>query len=115
MEDVQSLKDLLNKITELDSVTDSLVMTKTGMFILGNLRRSTQRDKFVGMAAILMGSAEAMAMEMKDPIRAAMVRLSNQKIVLFSISEDILLAVLFHGKRLDDEILHEIGEIVANH
>jgi predicted regulator of Ras-like GTPase activity (Roadblock/LC7/MglB family) len=114
MEDIQSLKNLLTKINELDSVTDALLMTKTGMFILGSLRRSTQLDKFAGMAAILMGSSEAMAMEMKDPIVGSVIHLKNQKIVFSSLTEDIVLAVIFHGKRQAPELLNDVNLIIAS-
>jgi predicted regulator of Ras-like GTPase activity (Roadblock/LC7/MglB family) len=114
MEDIQSLKKLLNQINELDSVTDALLMTKTGMFILGSLRRSTQLDKFAGMSAILMGSSEAMAMEMKDPIVGSVIRLSNQKIVFASLTEDIVLAVIFHGKRQAPDLLNDVNLVIAS-
>ncbi len=114
MEDIQSLKKLLNQINELDSVTDALLMTKTGMFILGSLRRSTQLDRFAGMAAILMGSSEAMALEMKDPIIGSVIHLSNQKIVFASLTEDIVLAVIFHGKRQGPELLNDLQLVIAS-
>jgi predicted regulator of Ras-like GTPase activity (Roadblock/LC7/MglB family) len=114
MEDIQSLKKLLNQVENLDSATDAVLMTKTGMFLLGSLKRSNQLDKFVGMAAILMGSAEAMAMEMKEPVVGSVIHLSNQNIMFISLSEDILLSVIFHGKRSDSEIIHDVQQIIAN-
>jgi predicted regulator of Ras-like GTPase activity (Roadblock/LC7/MglB family) len=114
MEDIQSLKKLLNQVEDLDSATDAVLMTKTGMFLLGSLKRSNQLDKFVGMAAILMGSAEAMAMEMKQPIVGSVVHMSNQNIVFISLTEDILLSVIFRGKRPDSEIIEDVKQVIAN-
>lgn len=114
MEDIQSLKKLLSAINELDSVTDALLITKTGMFILGSLKRSTQLDKFAGMAAILMGSSEAMAMEMKDEIVGSVIRLSNQNIVFVSLTEDIVLGVIFHGNREAPELLGDVNLVIAS-
>lgn len=114
MEDIQSLKKLLDQINELDSVIDALLMTKTGMFILGSLRRSTQLDRFAGMAAILMGSAEAMALETKDPIVGSVIRMSNQKIVFASLTEDIVLGVIFHGKRQGPDLLNDVKLVIAS-
>ena len=114
MENIQSLKELLNHIREMDSATDAVLMTKTGMYILGSMRRSTQLDKFAGMAAILMGSAEAMAMEMKEPIVGTVIRLNNQKIVFVSLTEDILLAATFHDKRPEYELLNEVAGLIAD-
>ncbi|UCE75145.1 MAG: roadblock/LC7 domain-containing protein [Methanomassiliicoccales archaeon] len=113
MEDIKSLKSLLSQVKSLASVTDAVIMTKTGMFILGSLRRSTSMDKFVGMAAILMGSAEAASMEMEDPVKGVVIRLNNQKIVFMSVTEDLLLAVIFRGKRADDTLLEEIEQLIA--
>lgn len=114
MEDIKSLKKLLNQVKELDAATDAVIMTKTGMFILGSLRRSTQLDRFAGMAAILMGSAEAMALEKKDSIVGTVIRMNNQKIVFMSFSEDILLAAIFHGSRPEDDILSDLNQIISS-
>ncbi len=112
MENIQSLKDLLNKIKDIETATDAVLMTKTGMYILGSMRRSTQLDKFAGMAAILMGSAEAMSMEKKDPILGTVINLNNQKIVFVSLTEDILLAATFIDKRPGYEILSDVSDII---
>jgi predicted regulator of Ras-like GTPase activity (Roadblock/LC7/MglB family) len=112
MENIQSLKDLLNKIKDIETATDAVLMTKTGMYILGSMRRSTQLDKFAGMAAILMGSAEAMSVEKKDPIVGTVINLNNQKIVFISLTEDILLAATFTDNRPGYEILGEVTSLI---
>ncbi len=112
MENIQSLKELLNKIKDIETATDAVLMTKTGMYILGSMRRSTQLDKFAGMAAILMGSAEAMSVEKKDPILGTVINLNNQKIVFLSLTEDILLAATFVDRRPGYEIISEVSGMI---
>jgi len=114
MEDIKSLKGLLKKVRDMDSVTDALLMTKTGMFVLGSMRRSNRLDRFVGMSAILMGSAEAASIELKDKVKAVIIRTKNSKIAITTVSEHILLVVMYFGKLDDFEILKKLQDIVKS-
>lgn len=105
---------LLADIKKLSSVTDVLLMTRTGMFVLGSMRKSTSLDKFVGMAAILMGSAEAMSLELEDPMNGVVVQTKNSQIAIASYTEDVLVAVTFHGRKDERNVLEELNRIVAD-
>jgi predicted regulator of Ras-like GTPase activity (Roadblock/LC7/MglB family) len=80
MEDTQSHKWLLEKIKNLDSVSDALLMTKTGMFVQGSMRRSRKLERFMGMMAILMGSSEATSIELDEELEGVVVRTKDSKI-----------------------------------
>lgn len=114
MEDIKSLKGMLRKIRDLDSVTDALLMTKTGMFVLGSMRRSTRLERFVGMSAITMGSAEAASVELKDTVKGVVIRTKNSKIGIISVSDHILLVVTYIGKKDDDKFLEELNQIITS-
>lgn len=113
MEEPKSLVNLLADIKKLSSVTDVLLMTRTGMFVLGSMRKSTSLDKFVGMAAILMGSAEAMSLELEDPMNGVVVQTKNYQIAITSYTEDVLVAVTFHGKKNERKVLEELNRIIT--
>ena len=113
MEDIKSLRGLLKEIRDLATVTDALLMTKTGMFVLGSMRRSTSIERFLGMSAILMGSAEAFSIELKDKVKGVVVRTKNSKIAITNVSDNIILVVKFLGKRDDLKFLEELRQIVS--
>ncbi|MEE9152238.1 MAG: roadblock/LC7 domain-containing protein [Thermoplasmata archaeon] len=115
MEDIKSLRGMLKEIREMASVTDALLMTKTGMFVQGSMRRSTSLERFLGMSAILMGSAEAFSIELKDNVKGVVVRTKSSKIAIIGISNNIMLAVTFLGKKEDSIILKELEQIVISH
>ena len=115
MEDIKSLRGMLNEIRDMASVTDALLMTKTGMFVQGSMRRSTSLERFLGMSAILMGSAEAFSIELKDNVKGVVVRTKSSKIAIIGISNNIMLAVTFLGKKEDSVILKELEQIVVSH
>lgn len=112
MEDIEPLENMINRIKNISSVTDVVLMTKTGMFVLGSMRKTTSLEKFVGMAAILMGSAEAASLEMKQDIRGVVLKSKSQKIAIMNVTENILLGVTFTGKELDGEILRELEKVI---
>ena len=114
MEDIRKLRALLKEIKEMGSVTDALLMTKTGMFVLGSMRRSTSMERFIGMAAILMGSAEASSIELKDKVKGVVIRTKNSKIAITNVTDNVLIVVKFLGKKDDSLILDELRKITTN-
>ncbi len=113
MEDIQDLRGLLNKIRDSAAVTDALLMTKTGMFVQGSMRRSTSIERFLGMSAILMGSAEAFSIELKDDVKGVVVRTKNSKIAIVAVTDNVILVVKYFGKKDDQQILEELNKIIA--
>jgi predicted regulator of Ras-like GTPase activity (Roadblock/LC7/MglB family) len=112
MEDIKTLRGLLKKIRDLAAVTDALLMTKTGMFVLGSMRRSTSIERFLGMSAILMGSAEAFSIELKDKVEGVVVRTKNSKIAITNVTDNIILVVKFLGKKDDLKFLEELRGVI---
>ena len=113
MEDIKPLKMLLRRINSMDAVTDALLMTKTGMFVLGSMRRSRKLERFMGMVAILAGSAEATSLEFGDKLEGVVVTTKNSKIAIKVLTENILLIVTYIGQKDDQEILREIEEVFS--
>ncbi|UCE36022.1 MAG: roadblock/LC7 domain-containing protein [Thermoplasmata archaeon] len=113
MEDIKALKMLLRRIKGLDSVSDALLMTKTGMFVLGSMRRSRKLERFMGMVAILAGSAEATSLEFDDPLKGVIVSTKNSKIAVLVLTENILLVVTFLGKKDDRKIFDELSKVFS--
>lgn len=114
MEDIKNLRGLLKKIRDSAAVTDALLMTKTGMFVLGSMRRSTSIERFLGMSAILMGSAEAFSIELKDTVKGVVVRTKNSKIAIVAVTNNVILVVKYFGKKDDHQILEELQEIIGS-
>lgn len=112
MEDIKPLKALLRRIKSLDSVTDAMLMTKTGMFVLGSMRRSRKLERFIGMCAILMGSAEATSVELEDLLKGVVIRTKNSKIAFKLLTDNIILVVTCQSKKDDLNILEEISSVL---
>jgi len=115
MEDIKSLEAMMAQIKGIGSVTDAVLMTKTGMFVLGSIRRTASLEKFVGMAAIIMGSAEAASLEMKDPLRGLIIRTRTSKIMMTFVTSNILLAVTLLGKQDETLVLKELRDIISSY
>ena len=115
MEDIKSREAMMTKIKGLGSITDAVLMTKTGMFVLGSIRRTASLEKFVGMSAIIMGSAEAASLEMKDPLRGLIIRTKTSRIMMTFVTSNILLAVTLLGKQDETAILKELRDIITSY
>ncbi len=113
MEDIKPLKSLLRRINSMESVTESLLMTKTGMYVLGSMKRSRKLERFMGMAAILAGSAEATSLEFGDGLVGVVVTTKNSKIAIKILTENILLIVTYIGNKENTEILKELEEVFS--
>lgn len=112
MEDIRSFENMLDRIKKLPSIKDAMLMTKTGMYILGSMRRYKNLEKFVGMIAILMGSAEAASLELKDTFKWVVIQTKSYKLAITNVDEGILLAVTISGKEGDLEVLKELERIM---
>jgi predicted regulator of Ras-like GTPase activity (Roadblock/LC7/MglB family) len=112
VEDIEALEEIMKKIKSLPSVTDAVLMTKTGIFVLGSIRRSTSLERFVGMSAILMGSAEAASLELKEAIRGVVIHTKNLKVAIITVTENILLVVTLPRKKDHLKTFQELGPII---
>ncbi len=113
MEDTESFEDILENIKKLPSVTGAVLMTKTGLFVLGSVRKSANLDKFIGMAAILMGSAEAASMELEDQLKWVVIQTKNAKLAITNVSDNILLAVTLPGQGDAGKTLEKLEQILT--
>ena len=111
-EDIEYLERILKKIKALSSVTDAVLMTKTGMFVLGSIRRSTSLERFVGMSAILMGSAEAASLELKDSVRGVVIHTKNTKVAITGVTDNVLLVVTLTGKQDHKKVFKDLQPII---
>ncbi len=108
MEDNKPFEKILEKIDKLSSISDAVLITKTGMLVFGSVRKSTSLEKFIGMAAILMGSAEAASLELGDSLRWVVIQTKSKNLAITSVSENILLIITFSGKR---DVLDTLGSV----
>ena len=108
MEDNKPFEKIFGTIEKLPSISDAVLITKTGMLVFGSVRKSTSLEKFIGMAAILMGSAEAASLELGDSLRWVVIQTKSKNLAITSVSENILLILTFSGKR---DVLDTLGTV----
>jgi len=82
MADVAALESLLKEVQTLDGVHDAVLVSRSGMFIAGNVPEGVFQDTFVAMFAILLGAAETATSELKDRIDTVVLNLDQSRIVV---------------------------------
>ena len=113
MEGNESLEKVLDKIKGIPSISDAVLMTKTGMVVLGSLQKTVSLEKFAGMVAILMGSAEATSLSMNEDVKGVVIGTKKSKIAITGFMEDLLLAVTMRGRQDYNNVLNELDQITA--
>ena len=114
MEENTQYEKILGKIEHMSSISDAVLITKTGMLVFGSVRKSTSLEKFIGMAAILMGSAEAASLELDDSLKWVVIQTKSQNLAITSMSENILLIITFSGKRNVLDTLSAVEQVLGS-
>ncbi len=111
MVDTTKAKDLVGKIGEEDGISSATLVSRSGMYVAGDVPEGAHTETFVAMAAILLGSAETAATEIDEGLTSINVDLKNSKMFIRGATEKTLLVVCV---KKDMEI-NALNEIVEKH
>ncbi|MEW5936640.1 MAG: roadblock/LC7 domain-containing protein [Candidatus Thermoplasmatota archaeon] len=93
MTDVPTLEDLLERLKENDSISDAVLVSRSGMHIAGTVPKGAHTETFVAMSAILLGAAETSTSELKDTLKYVVIDLVKSRILLTGVSSRALLVM----------------------
>ena len=99
MVDLQKAKDMLKKIGEEDGITSVTLVSRSGMYIAGDVPSGAHMETFVAMAAILLGSAETAATEIGEGLDSITVNLHNSRILIRGVTDKTLIVVCIKNER----------------
>ncbi len=78
------LEQGIDALKAVDGIQDVVVITRSGMFLAGNVPKPAHMETFVAMFAILLGSAETATSELKGELEEIIVNLEDSTVVVVS-------------------------------
>ncbi len=104
MANLKKAKDMLEKIGKEEGITSVTLVSRSGMYIAGDVPSGAHTETFVAMAAILLGSAETAATEIGEGLDSITVNLHNSRIMIRGVSDKTLVVVCIKNERDMEEV-----------
>lgn len=110
MVDTDQLNEILGELNRNENLTSSVVVSRSGMHIGGEVPEGVHLETFVAMSAILLGSAETAISELRGDMEHVLVELERSRVVIVSAGSKALLVVVTNTKENFPTMLEEIGK-----
>ncbi|MCI4371981.1 MAG: roadblock/LC7 domain-containing protein [Thermoplasmata archaeon] len=83
MVDTAALESVLHEIEHNEGVQEAMLVSLAGTYLVGSFPRGVHVDTFGSMFAVLVGSAETITSETKDPLQSVVIHSkSNQYLIV---------------------------------
>lgn len=93
MAEWSKVSDILDEIRALDSVLDVSLISRGGMYVMGDPPPNVHQETYAAMAAIIMGAAETTTSELKDSLYNVIVCLGERNLVLANVGTRYMIAI----------------------
>ncbi len=113
MGELAHIRNVLEEIKRLDHVIGVSLISRGGLFILGETPKGVHQETFAAMAAIMLGAAETSSAELKDILSQVQINLKDKDIILIAASTRYLLAIVMDGKGDNDKTSKEAAQIIS--
>jgi len=114
MAEIAQARNVLEEIKHLEHVKDVSLVSRGGMYVLGEPPRGVHQETYAAMSGIMIGAAETTAAEMKDNLRHVHVRLTEKDLLLVAASSRYILAITTDGKSDVEKTVKAIKELLLN-
>lgn len=84
MADISEIEKILREIEGREGVHEAFLVTRSGIYIAGDLPKGVERETYASMFAVLLGSAETATSQMKEPMHGVTVYLQDSKLVVLA-------------------------------
>ena len=107
MVDMAKAKGLAKAISKEDGISSATLVSRSGMYIAGDVPQGAHAETFVAMAAILLGSGETAATEINEGLKSINVILNKSRLLIRGVTEKTLI-VVHADKDMESEALEKI-------
>jgi predicted regulator of Ras-like GTPase activity (Roadblock/LC7/MglB family) len=103
----------LNEIKGLEHVTDVSLVSRGGLYIMGDSPKGSHPETISAMNAIMIGAAETTSAELKDGLRYMMIKLMEKDVILLGAGTRYMLAIVTDGAGENDNIAKLATQIIG--
>jgi len=93
MAEWSKVSDILDEIRGLESVLDVSLISRGGMYVMGDPPSGVHQETYAAMAAIIMGAAETTSSELKDTMYNIIMCLAERNLVLANVGSRYMIAI----------------------
>jgi predicted regulator of Ras-like GTPase activity (Roadblock/LC7/MglB family) len=112
MGELAHIRNVLEEIKRMEHVIGVSLISRGGLFILGETPKGVHQETFAAMAAIMLGAAETSSAELKDTLNQVQINLKDKDIILIGAGTRYLLAIVMDGKGDNDRTAKAAGQII---
>jgi len=113
MGELTHVRNVLEEIKRLEHVLGVSLVSRGGLFILGDTPKGVHQETFAAMAAIMLGAAETSSAELKDTLGQVQINLKEKDVILIGAGTRYLLAIVMDGNGDNDKIANSAGQIIS--
>jgi predicted regulator of Ras-like GTPase activity (Roadblock/LC7/MglB family) len=113
MGELAHIRKVLDEIKALEYVTGVSLISRGGLFILGDAPKGVHQETFAAMAAIMLGAAETSSAELKGNLNYVEINLNEKDVILVTASSKFLLALFTDGKGESKIIAKRAMQIIS--
>ena len=114
MSELSAVRSALDRIRAEEHVRDVALISREGMFVMGNTPESTHRETFSTMCAVIAGAGQTITNEMKDRMERIKVMMGENDLVLIGAGPRYLIAVTVDRGMDGGRLVQEVRSVVEN-
>jgi predicted regulator of Ras-like GTPase activity (Roadblock/LC7/MglB family) len=111
--EIVQARNILEEIKRLEHVQDVSLVSRGGMYVLGEPPRGVHQETYAAMSGIIVGAAETTAAEMKDNLGHVHVKLSERDLLLVGASNRYILVITTDGRTEIEKTMKAISQLLG--
>jgi len=113
MGELAHIRNVLEEIKRMEHVIGVSLISRGGLFILGETPKGVHQETFAAMTAIMLGAAETSSAELKDTLGQVQINLKEKDIILIGSGSRYLLAIVMDGKGDNEKTAMSASQIIG--
>ncbi|NLI73828.1 MAG: hypothetical protein GX369_03530 [Euryarchaeota archaeon] len=114
MSEIYAVKDALDRIRSIEHMSNASLISKGGMFVMGDVPDNIHRDVFSAMCAIAQVAGQTITSEIEERLDRIKILMDDSVLILIGVSPKYILAMIVNQK-IDEEMLEqEVRSLINN-
>lgn len=113
MGEISQVRAVLEEIKHLDHVQEVSLISRGGMYVLGDGPKGVHLETYAAMSGIMVGAAETTAAELKDNLKHVIIKLTDRDLILMGASNRYILCITTDGKDEGSRVSKSAAQIIS--
>jgi len=113
MSELSHIRNVLEEIKTMEHVLGVSLISRGGLFILGDAPKGVHQETYAAMSAIMLGAAETTSTEMKESLKNLQIKLNERDLIILSAGSRYMLAITVDGNGENDNIAKHAAQVIS--